>query len=91
LVIFAGFIWYAHSGWYLVDTSKPLTPLRRDDRGKMIRDRAVIVAVVVGGLVYALLGLTGWLIGSPISGGAFGFLAGVVIYFILSSYMYIRN
>ncbi len=51
----SGFLWYAHSGRYLIDPSKPLFPLRRDDRGNAIRDRALAVSVSVGGLSYLVL------------------------------------
>ncbi len=52
--IFAGFIWYAHSGWYLIDTTHPLSPLRRDARGSTIRDSAVVTAISVTGPLYVL-------------------------------------
>lgn len=57
VVMFAGFVYYAHSGHYLIDTSTPLAPLRRDPRARQVRDRALVMAVAVGGVSFAALSL----------------------------------
>ena len=85
---FAGFIWYAHSGRYLVDPSSPLTPLRRDARGKAIRDRAVVAGVAVGGMAFFLLFVVRSLLGWSINLDSISLLVGVITYFVVSNYLY---
>ena len=85
---FAGFIWYAHSGHYLVDPSSPFTPLRRDARGKVIRDRAVVVAVAVGGVAFFLLFVARTLLGWQINLDSISLLIGVIAYFVVSNFLY---
>lgn len=90
-VTFAGFLWYAHSGFYLIDPSQPLTPLRRDARGMAIRDRAVVIAVVVGGVGFALLTLARLVVPLPPNLGTWALLAGVITYFVVSTWLYARG
>lgn len=90
LLVYAGFIWYAHSGHYLIDTSKPLTPLRRDERGKDIRNQALVLAVVVGGVTIALLSLAGRLLSLPSQLGPIALLVAFVTYFAASEWMFAR-
>ena len=42
LLVFVGFIYYLHSGRYIVDEGHPLFPLRRDDRAETIRNNALV-------------------------------------------------
>ncbi|MCD6577326.1 MAG: hypothetical protein J7K66_04845 [Anaerolineaceae bacterium] len=88
---FFGFIWYAHSGWFLIDTTTPLTPLRRDARGKEIRNRALVIAVAAGGLVYGISALLNQIL--PLSNNMDGWalIAGGIIYFSISSWFYIKD
>ncbi len=51
-ILLALFLVYLHSGWFAVDTSHPLFPLRRDDRAREAQRKALIAAAIVGGLVY---------------------------------------
>jgi len=85
---FAGFIWYAHSGRYLVDPATPLAPLRRDARGKVIRDRSVVAAVTVGGVAFFLLFLARSLLGWRVNLDSIALLVGVITYFVVSNYLY---
>jgi hypothetical protein len=91
VVMLAGFVWYAHSGRYLIDPSTPLAPLRRDERGKAIRDRALVAGVAVGGLVVAGLGVAGLVWPLSISLGSVGMLAGVITYFVVSNWLFVRE
>jgi len=68
-----------------------LFPLRRDARGKAIRDRAVVWAVVVGGLSYALLSLGSLVFSLTWRAGWLAFLAGVIAYFIVSNWLYVHQ
>jgi hypothetical protein len=81
-VMFALFLLYLHSGWFRVDPSRPLTPLRRDDRGQQVQRKALIAAVVVGGLVYAVSSLASSLVGFPPVAGLLALAFAVIIYFI---------
>jgi hypothetical protein len=88
---FAGFLWYAHSGFYLVDTSRPLAPLRRDERGKAIRDRAAVVALAVGGVTFGALALLGQAVGLLPNATNWALLVGVIAYFVVSNWLYLRT
>lgn len=85
---FLGFLWYAHSGRYLIDYSTPLFPLRRDDRGNAIRNRAVVVAVTVGGLSYPALCFLARLLSINLSPGGLAVALGVVCYFLVSNWLF---
>ncbi len=88
IVSFAGFIWYAHNGRYLVDPSSPLTPLRRDARGKVIRDRAAVAGISVGGVAFFLLFLARNLLGWSVNLDSISLLVGVITYFVVSNFLY---
>lgn len=88
---YAGFLWYAHSGRYLVDTSHPLTPLRRDARGVAIRDRSLVLAVGFGGLFYALAILLSRMVVLPGNIGSWAVLAGVLVYFGATAWYFRRQ
>ncbi len=88
VVSFAGFIWYAHSGRFVVDTSSPLTPLRRDARGKVIRDRAAAAGISVGGTAFFLLFLARNLLGWNGNLDSLALPVGVITYFIVSNFLY---
>jgi hypothetical protein len=88
---FAGFLWYAHSGFYLVDTSRPLAPLRRDERGKAIRDRAAVAALAVGGVTFGALALLGQAVSLPPNATNWALLVGVIAYFVVSNWLYLRT
>lgn len=91
IVVFAGFLWYAHSGRYLIDESTPLFPLRRDDRGKAIRDRSTVLAVVVTGLAFLGISLGVWASGAPSQLGWLAVVTGVVTYFVASNWLFVKN
>ncbi|HLC03651.1 MAG TPA: hypothetical protein VJK02_11485 [Anaerolineales bacterium] len=88
---FVGFLWYAHSGRYLVDTSSPLFPLRRDARGNAIRDRSVVVSLALAGLSYAVLAILSRALPLQPSIGWLAIIVGVVTYFALSNWLFIRR
>ena len=88
---FAAFLWYAHSGHYLIDTSTPLTPLRRDKRGESIRDRAVTFAVMVGGVSLGVLSLLSLVADIPFESlFSLALFVGMVAYYIKSTWLH-RN
>ncbi|MBN1311737.1 MAG: hypothetical protein JXB30_09975 [Anaerolineae bacterium] len=91
VLTFAGFLWYAHSGYYLIDPSTPLTPLQRDARGKDVRNRAVVIAVVVGGVSYALLAWIGMVLHLPHNPGTWALLLGVIAYLIATNWLFARG
>ncbi len=84
LVVMAGFVWYARSGHFTVDPSRPLTPLRRDEREQSITYRAATYAFVVMVLLLAVLGFLGfptqvWL--------SIAILTGFVVYFVARAWL----
>jgi hypothetical protein len=84
LAAFVMFLRYVHSGSHVVDMSNRLFPIRRDARGRQIRDRAVVFAVVTGSAAYALagLGLTIPAVSPP--------AVAVATYFVVSTWMFAR-
>ena len=55
-VFFGLFLLYLHSGWFRIDPSQPLFPIRRDDRGREVQRKALIAALVSGVAFFLLLG-----------------------------------
>jgi len=47
-VFFGLFLLYLHTGWFRIDPSQPLFPIRRDDRGREVQRKALIAALVSG-------------------------------------------
>ncbi len=48
MLFFYLFLIYLHSGWFGVDLSIPLFPLRRDSRGQLIQREALIISIIAG-------------------------------------------
>jgi hypothetical protein len=90
-IVFVGFIYYAHCGHYLVDTSRPLMPLRRDERGMYIRDRASVAGIAVGGAAYALFYALSLILPLPFSAGGMALAVGVLAYFVVTTRMYAKK
>jgi len=86
LALFSLFVIYLHSGWFSVDESKPLFPLRRDAFGLEVQRKALISATWVAILFSLLLkSFPGLLAQFPWLGvNIFGL--GVVIYFLTQFY-----
>ena len=59
-LFFGLFLLYLHSGWFQVDLTTPLFPLRRDSRGELIQRKALIFSIVVGFSVYLFSGILGF-------------------------------
>lgn len=91
ILVFAGFVWYAHSGRYLVDTSNRLFPLRRDARASAIRDRATVTAVGVAGAVFLAIAIAVWALGLELRTGSLALAAGVVTYFVVTNWLFVRG
>lgn len=90
-ITFVGFIWYAHSGRYLIDPSNPFFPLRRDERANNIRDRGVVISVAVAGVTFALLSLMNSFFSFDVNTGIISLAIGVVLYFILTNWYFARG
>lgn len=82
IVLFGGFLLYAHSGWFLVDPSHHLTPLRRDERARGIQRKALIAAVSEGILVYVVLTQATDLLNLSVAIGSLSLSLGVITYFV---------
>jgi len=81
LVLFGLFLLYLHSGWFTVDTSRPLTPLRRDARAQEAQRRALIAAVMAGLLAFFFLPTLVRSLGLAIQGTSLALPAAVLTYF----------
>jgi hypothetical protein len=89
--LFGMFLLYLHSGWFHVDPSHPLTPLRRDDRGQQIQRKALIAAVCVGVLTYALMPVASRFLGAAGVSGSIALALGVATYFITQFALFARS
>jgi hypothetical protein len=79
---FGLFLFYLHSGWFSVDLSTPLYPLRRDLHGQMIQRKALIVAVIAGLLLYTIAGLWPNLFGASLITGRISLSISIIVYFV---------
>jgi sterol desaturase/sphingolipid hydroxylase (fatty acid hydroxylase superfamily) len=81
VILFALFLLYLHSGWFSIDLSHPLSPLRRDERAREIQRRSLIAAVGVGLAIYVLLPLAASWLTFTLPTGPLALSAGVLAYF----------
>jgi len=82
-VFFGLFLLYLHSGWFSIDLSTPLYPLRRDSHGQNIQRKALIAAVTLGILIYTFAG--SWI------SGHLALSIGIITYFIVQFAYFIKT
>jgi hypothetical protein len=82
IALFALFLLYLHSGWFSIDTSHPLTPIRRDERAREIQRKALIAAVVVGLLLYVFLPQANTHFGLSMVAGPVSISVSILTYFV---------
>ena len=87
---FSLFVLYLHSGWFRVDPTQPLFPLRRDERGREIQRKALIAALV-SGLAFLLI-LTAIPFNSPLplAAGPMALSLSICIYFATQFVLFAR-
>jgi hypothetical protein len=90
-VLFGLFLLYLHSGWFRIDPSHPLKPIRRDDRGRDIQRKALIAAVVAGMLVYIILTQASGFLGMSLGAGPLALALGVLTYFATQFTLFARG
>lgn len=83
LLTLAIFVWYARSGHFIVDPSRPLTPLRRDEREQAITYRATSYAFIA---TMVLLGLIG-LVHLPLNWAPVVIGVGILVYFASQAWL----
>lgn len=79
-LVFIGFLWIAHGGWYQIKPEHPLFPVRRDERGQAIRNQALAAAVAVGGVVFAIASVLTPSLSLAISASTLGVLTALGCY-----------
>ena len=82
-VFFGLFLLYLHSGWFSVDLSTLLYPLRRDSHGQAVQRKALIAAVILGILLYTFAG--SWV------SGHLALSIGIITYFIAQFTFFIKT
>ena len=82
IFLFGLFLLYLHSGWFQIDPSHPLTPLRRDERGRQIQRNALIAAITVGLLIYLIGSQASHLFGWSLVAGPLALSLAIITYFI---------
>ena len=87
---FAFFLVYLHSGWFQVDASRPLSPLRRDERGREIQRKALIAAVVSGVAIFVILTAIPFGTPLPLAPGPLAFALSALVYFATQFALFAR-
>ncbi len=82
IALFGGFLLYLHSGWFRVDPSHRLTPIRRDERARQVQRKALIAAVTMGLLIYGILTQATDLLDLSLDVGPLALSLGVITYFV---------
>jgi hypothetical protein len=82
IVFFGLFLLYFHSGWFSIDLENPLFPLRRDSHGQAIQRKALIIAVVLGILLYTFA--------APLVTGQLALSIAIVGYFVAQFSFFIK-
>ena len=80
-VSFGFFLFYLHSGWFAIDASNPLFPIRRDSRGQLIQRKALIIALATGLFTHFLLTLVSAPLGVTTLPGNTAFILAIIVYF----------
>ena len=88
--LFGLFLLYLHSGWFQIDPSHPLTPLRRDERGRHIQRNALIAAISVGLLIYLIASQASHLFGWSLIAGPLALSLSMITYFIAQFILFAR-
>jgi hypothetical protein len=82
IFIFGLFLLYLHSGWFRVDLTHPLFPLRRDQRGQLVQRKALIAALIVGVFTYLAFSLV-----LPALSANLALPLAIVTYFLVQFYL----
>ncbi len=90
-LLFALFLLYLHSGWFQVDLTQPLFPLRRDDRGRGIQRKALIAALLAGVALFLLLTALPIQIGLHATAASLALSLSVVVYFATQFFLFART
>lgn len=90
-VFFGLFLLYLHSGWFSIDLSTPLYPLRRDSHGKEVQRKALIFAVTLSLLLYTFAVPLSNFIGTPLISGHTALSVGIITYFLSQFAFYIKT
>jgi hypothetical protein len=90
IILFGLFLLYLHSGWFRVDLSHPLFPLRRDHHGQDVQRKALIASVVIGTIVYLISPYLAGFISFPVSGNI-ALSVGILTYFVTQFVLFLRT
>ena len=89
-IFFGMFLLYLHSGWFNIDLGNPLFPLRRDTHGQLVQRKALIFSIVVSVLLYTTSLSLSNLLGIPLISGGIALSIGIVTYFIVQFFLFIK-
>ncbi|MBI3152920.1 MAG: hypothetical protein HYZ21_12350 [Chloroflexi bacterium] len=90
IVFFGLFLLYLHSGWFSVDLSTPLYPLRHDSHGREVQRKALIFAVTLSLLLYTFAVPLSNFTGIPLISGHIALSVGIITYFIAQFALFIK-
>jgi len=84
------FILYLHSGWFEIHPETPLTPLRRDTRGKDIQRKSLIAALFCGMVFFVVSPYFSDYFSSP-EARYLSFLIGAIVYLGVQFFLLSRS
>mgnify|MGYP006921587136 CR=1 FL=1 len=90
IVIFGLFLLYLHSGWFKVDMSNPIAPLRRDQRGELIQRKALIVSLIAGFLTYYVCSQLFSSLGFVLAAGSAALVVAILAYFATQFVLFMK-
>ena len=85
------FVLYLHSGWFQIDASRPLFPLRRDERGREVQRRALIAALTSGAGLFLILAADPFGVFGQVAAGPLAMALGACVYFAVQFYLFARS
>ncbi len=90
-VFFGLFLLYLHSGWFSIDLSTPLYPLRHDSHGREVQRKALIFAVSLSLLLYTFAVPLSNFFSVPIISGHTALSVGIFTYFIAQFTLFFKT
>lgn len=90
-VFFGLFLLYLHSGWFSIDLKNPFFPLRRDTHGQMVQRKALIIAIILGFVLFFVSLPLSIYFGAMSISGPVALSIGVITYFVAQFILFART
>ena len=90
ILFFGLFLLYLHSGWFTIDLTNPLAPLRRDLHGQLVQRKALKISVAVSLLLYIVSRELSGYLGLVLISGHIALCIGIITYFAAQFILFAR-